>query len=141
MASAWGSAWGSSWGNSWGAIVAATRPRGWDDASGEARRRRRPVYVYYEEEPEPVALPEQPKRRTITRKAVAAAVEDVSWVGNWSVAEAMGALPKSVPLAFVPPPDMPAFDITVIAAAMWLRDEMLRRQEDEDEIELLLMAA
>lgn len=138
MASAWGSAWGASWGDSWGATAVAARDR--SDAGWGEGRKRRPVFYYYDEEPEQEAPPE-PKRRTITRKAVTAAVEDVSWVGNWSVAEAMGALPKSVPLAFVPPPGMPAFDITVIAAAMWLRDEMLRRQEDEDEIELLLMAA
>ena len=106
---------------------------------------RRPRYVvYYRDPPEPVAAVKKPKRKQISREAVEAAL-DISGAGNWSLAEAMGALPKTVPVTFTPKPELSPFDVTVIAAAMWLADEAKRRAEaaqaEEDEIELLLLAA
>lgn len=139
MASAWGSSWGVSWLDSWGTTgaVPATTRTGWAGP-------RRPRYVvYYRDPPEPVEAVAKPKRKKINREAVEAAL-DISWVGDWTLAEALGALPKSVPVTFTPRPELEPFDVTVIAAAMWLADEAKRRAEaalDEEEIELLLLAA
>ena len=139
MASTWASSWGTSWGNSWGdlgVVVAPTVARDRSDAGPPHRKR----IIYYDVPPDPVAA-DEPKRRKVTRRAVEAAV-DVSWVGDWSVAQAMGALPKSVPIQFVPLPEMQPFDVTVIALAMWLKQEAARIEEEEEfDVELLLMMA
>lgn len=108
-------------------------------------RRRRPLIVFYEEAPpKPVKPPTKAKKLKVRPKAVEAAV-DVSWSGDWSLSEALGAVPKAVPVLFTPPKAMPQSEVEAVAVAMWLMQEHQRRRreeaEDEAEIELLLLAA
>lgn len=67
----------------------------------------------------------------------------MAWLPDvWTLDTALGVLPKTVPVEFRPPPQIKPFDLSVIAVAMWLRQEHRRRmeEEDEDDVELLLCA-
>lgn len=100
-------------------------------------RRPRVVIVYYDEPPEVERKPAKAPRRKVRRKAVEAAIE-IPWAGYWTPDEALAALPRSVPVLFDPPRGMTAAEIEAVAIAMWLAQ---RAAEDEDDIEMLLMAA
>lgn len=114
------------------------------DDAGPRRRLPRIVHFYYDEPPEP-AKPVTKAKKIKVRPQVVEAALDVSWSGDWTLAGALGAVPRAVPILFTPPKAMPRADVESIAVAMWLMKEHQRRKreddEDEAEIELLLAAA
>ncbi len=151
MASAWGSSWGTSWLDSWGATAAVTtRDRGGDGFSSSDSAKRKARYVRNRHtvirQPEPeVAQPGEVERK-VTRAAVREAI-DMTPEWFWSVNDAI----KSVPYVIA----IPARDLGAEAAReaeraalttaiqAYLREQarLIAEAEDEEEIELLLLAA
>jgi hypothetical protein len=141
MADAWGGSWGTSWGASWGA-GSVVSVRGDGDAWGGRRPTRSRAYrVYYTAPPPSLQAPvRKVKRRKVTAEAIEEAIS-LPWAGQWTVSEATKALPASVPVPF-PTSDIDPQTLTSLAIALWLRDaERQWAEQDEDDIELLLLAA
>jgi hypothetical protein len=154
MASSWGTSWGTSWGDSWGAVADAPRTQG-DPGAGPSRSHRKPkkarpgrrirALIYADEELTPAA---KAPAATSTAKVSAAAFEQaVATVapdyGAFSVRQIAETLPRKV---YVERGVVPSQIDLMAAYAALLRIELARaaeraREEDEDDIELLLIAA
>jgi len=143
MASTWGASWGSAWGSSWGAIgavVAPTRPRGWDDAGP----RRRPIFVFEEEAeewaetPPPQRTERKRRRRIVPWRTVEEAIASVPWPEDWATSRALGFAPPEIVLPWPGPSATEQLDVLRV----WLQAEQQRAAaiEDEEDIEMLLFA-
>lgn len=151
MASVWGGSWGTSWLNSWAETVVARRNRG-DDApplrSPAERKARKARYVrnrhYVIQEPRPI----EPGPGEEPRKVTAAIIEEaVAGVPEWfgSRAQARQAVPRTIPMLAPPTGQWTDSDrAQLVAAARAYLEQAVRdyqAQLDEDDIELLLLAA
>jgi len=148
----WGTSWGTSWGNSWGNISRERGGDGFSSSSDSAKRsaRKKARYVRNRHtvirQPEPEVAQAGEVERKVTRAAVREAVNMVpEWF--WSVNDAIKAVPYIIAI--------PARDLDVEAAKeaeraalstaiqAYLREQarLIAEAEDEDDIELLLLAA
>jgi hypothetical protein len=142
MADAWGGSWGTSWGASWGAsAVPARADRGGDGfprrSERKVQRPRRVRYlIYKEEEVEPVTA-RPPSMARAPQKAVASALD---------IMRAMGIEPppEIVPQAVFVPAGLVVNPQDLARAWMALVERQMAMQaeaDDEDDIELLMLAA
>lgn len=139
MADAWGGSWGSSWSDNWGAGAAI--PAGQSDpgagfkrtAADRQRRRARSLkrnLAYLEALDARTPVIERVVSKAIAREAVAKA-------------EAVGVIPDDMPPQWVPNiVTVPVADVNdkALAVAAVIR-ELARRAADEEDIEMLLLAA
>ena len=151
MASAWGSSWGTSWGDSWGAsVVPANTDRGGDGFPRRSKAERKARYVrnrhFVIKRPEP----EQPQPGEEPRKVTKAIVrEAVAQLPGWwgTLAQARQVVPPTIPVMVLPEVRQPSAEyLQLVAATRAYIEQAIRayeaaEQAEEDDIELLLMAA
>jgi hypothetical protein len=138
MASAWGSSWGSSWGVSWGdtgAVVAATAITTAGRRSAATSYRYRTLGSERREKERELA-----KIARRAQRKVAAAIENEPAIGLQALVEntVEATVPKSITWLTPAMLDSVVKSIVDFHRAQWAR---IQEQEDEEDIEVLLLAA
>lgn len=152
MADAWGGSWGTSWLASWGAaaVPATNTDRGGDGFPRRSKAERKARYVRNRHFVIQRPKPEEPKPGEEPRKVTKAIVrEAVAQLPGWwgTLAEARQVVPATIPVLVLPETRQPSAEyLQLVAATRAYIEQAIRafeaaEQDEEDDIELLLLAA
>lgn len=138
MASSWGSSWGVSWGNSWGSVTPATSTA----VTTAGRRQGATSYSY-----RTLGSIHREKKRELERiarqaeKKVAAAVQDAKGLQSLVRHQVAATVPENV--SWLTPAMLNGIIDSIVSyhRAIFEREALLRMEQDEDDIEVLLLSS